>query len=194
MKLLLPSILCCCLLISCVRSQSTVDQKIPEENVQSENKDALCNIIDSLLIVYPKAMENPIQKTDFIEALGKSIKSLTADEMSMLVSQIPFNLYEVQNEPNQPGGKYLVAFEYYDTLFTEGESTGDGYATIGDQYNIKLYCFAAFDKEAASKLVKNVKYILSGDAELIDKPTFGGWDNDEITFGIEIKNATATKK
>lgn len=203
MRTLFPAILGCLLLIGCVRNQSVTTQndsiekvqngEVQSENVQSKGNNILCNIIDSLLKVYPKAMANPIQKSDFIAALDKSVKNLSPHTLNMLVEQIPFSLEGVQNVPNQPGGKYLSAFEYSEYFLTEGETDSDGYATLGDSYGVKIYGFAALDKEGASQLEEHVKYKLSGNAELVDKPTFTGYDDNTITMGVEIKNITVTK-
>lgn len=191
MKLFFSAILCCCFLFSCVGSQSTAVQKDVEGDTPSEN--LLHNIVDSLFRVYPRAMENPIQKTDFIEALGESVKGLSAENISLLVEQIPFKLYQVQNVPNQPEGKYLVAFEYDWSGITEAKSVGDGYATLGDGYSIKVYGFAALDKDVAAQLVKYVEYKLSGDVEMIEEPSFWGWHNDQINIGFKVINASVAE-
>lgn len=111
MRTLFPAILGCLLLIGCVRNKSVTTQndsikkvqnvEVQSENVQSKGNNILCNIIDSLLKVYPKAMANPIQKSDFIAALDKSVKNLSPHTLNMLVEQIPFSLERVQNVPNR---------------------------------------------------------------------------------------------
>lgn len=190
MKHIFSVFLCCVLLSGCVRNQSATLHEDGDKIAQNGDCGILHNLIDSLLSVYPQAMQNPIQRSDFIEAVEKSVERFSAEDVNLILKQTPFELYDIQNSPNPTDGKYLTAFEFTDAYITAGDQSEDGYATIGEPYDIQIYCFASLDKDIASKLEDHKDYRLSGEAKIIDKPT---WDDKKIMLGIEVKNATVTK-
>ena len=169
-------------------NQSSTTQKEAEEEVKHD--DILHSIVDSLFRIYPKALDNPIQETEFLKALDKSVKDLTPSELNQFTRQIPFDLHLVQSKP-QKDGKYLVAFEYEEPTVVEKYADTKRKTP---RYSIKIYGFAALDKSTASQLESHVTYQLSGESEIIDAPNIGGWNDNEITLGIEVKNASVAKK
>lgn len=176
-KTLLPAAILSIFAIGCSHNKPTISEE--NANIVEDNQiNIIQSVTDSLISVYPNFSENPIQKSDFLASFGNFLQTLSEAN----VSEIPFELYQIQNEPNQPGNKYLVAFEYKEICQNHVD------------FKIHLYAFAAFDKETASQLKEKVKYKISGTPKSEEMPpALGGWHNDEIIGGIKIENASISE-
>lgn len=157
------------MLFSCTGNQnlSSVDEHEPKVN-----RNAIENIVDSLLRVHPMAFDNPIQKSDFIMELKEAVHSLDSTDFSKTIESMPFKLYQIQPVANQSNDKYLTAFTF-EKEYGRQDSSDKNNTVIKEKCEIKIYCFGALDKTTASKLEKYGSYKLEGNPVLVGEPSLG---------------------